>query len=147
RAGTMWDYSGGYDQFPNEWDKLGGPLAQDKSIYNYWIIAFKSLKGLYRDFDEFVAFGIEMLTGLAREIYLGRKYDIHNFKNFYTYKQIAPVVEADSLLKQITGLAYGTRAEKLLKLENLNRLVLDMSRDVSEHAYDAFQLRVQDLVV
>ena len=144
-SGTMWDFSGNYEQHRSGWERLGTPSPQDRPVYDYWILALKNLKGMYRGFNEFVSVGIEMSTGLARDIYLGRQYGLYNFKNFYAYKQIAHIVEADDRLSQVTGLVYTTAAEKLTKLQKLNELVLDVSTDVSARADHVFQLRVGDL--
>lgn len=145
RSGTLWDYSGAYDRFTTEWDALGTPASSDQPIYDYWIMAFKNLKGIYRGFNAFVSLGIEMSTGLARDLYLQRQYNIAHYKNFFAYKQVAHLVEADQHLKQVAGLPYATANEQLLKLAALNQLILSVSQTISEDSYAAFQDKVQHL--
>ncbi len=144
-AGTMWDYSGTDAHFDSQWRALGTPAAPAASIYDYWIIAFKHLKGLYRGYEQLGSVGIEMSTGLARDIYIAQKYGFQQYKNFYAYKQIAPVLEADAELKAVVGLPYRTADEMLSKLIALNRLVMAVSAEISQPAEQAFTLKVDQL--
>ncbi len=143
--GVMWDYSGRDEPFGEAWEQLGVPEADVRPIYDYWIIAFKHLKGLHRGFEQLASVGVEMSTGLARDIYLARKYDIKNYKNFFAYKQLAPIMEPDDQLKSVMGLPYRTGLEMRDKLFALNQIVLDVSPDISQQASDAFQTMAQHL--
>lgn len=144
-SGTMWDYSGTDEPFGQQWEALGTPDPLAQPVYDYWIIAFKHLKGIYRGYDELAAVGMEMSTGLSRDIYLSRKYDIRNYKNFFAYKPVADTINADEQLKQTTGLPYTTTAEKLHKLTALNDLVLAASPNISTAVHQVFQAKIQEL--
>ncbi len=120
--GVMADFSGAADTYVSEFKALE-LIASDTQYADYWIFTFKHLKGLFRKFDVLVDIGIEMSTGLARDLYVRECYGLEHYKDFYHYKAIASAFSDDTQMVQATGLPYRNVQERLTKIRALNELM------------------------
>ncbi len=141
--GTLWDFTGSHAAFPEHWDRLAASLT-DKDLNDYWVIAFKVLKAVYRDHPILADLGLELAVSAARDLYMDRRYNTRNYKDFFAFKTVATQLASDQTLSRVTGMAYATRAEKLLKIDALADLVAGLG-DGSNAVRRVFGLRLQTL--
>jgi len=142
--GTLWDFNSIGDDFSEQWGEIAA-LETDSELNDYWIISFKHLKGLHRGTLVLVDIGIEMSTGLARDIYLKQKYGIEHYKDFFSFKKSAAALEADTALSRVTGMAYATRDQKISKIVALNEMVVGVTGDKSKLANQLFSKKLGEL--
>lgn len=142
--GTLWDFNGIGDDLSDSWQAIAS-LETDPDLNDYWIISFKHLKGLHRRTYVLADVGIEMSTGLARDIYLKQKYGIEHYKDFFSFKKVAATLEADTELSRVTGMAYATRDQKISKIIALNEMIVGVTGDKSKLANQLFSKKLGEL--
>ena len=142
--GTLWDFNSIGDDFSEQWGEIAA-LETEPELNDYWIISFKHLKGLHRGTLVLADVGIEMSTGLARDIYLKQKYGIEHFKDFFSFKNVAATLNADTELPRVTGMAYATRDEKISKVIALNKMIVAVTGDKSKVVNQLFSKKIGEL--
>jgi hypothetical protein len=120
------------DEDRNEfWAEIAENM-HSKAEADYWILAYKHCKGLYRRllllFDVGISYSLEYL----RDFYVQKRFGIESYKDFFAYKAMPKTVNADCHeLFVVTGMPAVTIQERADKMLAMNALMATLFKGKS----------------
>lgn len=129
---ALHDYTDESGACEAEWEEIQA-RESDMRVATFWILAFKHLKAIYREYWLLLDCGIELSAQIVRDTFVETHFGTPHYKDFFAHKRLGDgVAERCAPLFAATGLPTRTRTERIDKLRALNALYASLTPGPSE---------------
>ena len=129
---SLHDYTDESGLHEAEWKEIQA-RETDTRIAEFWILAFKHLKAIHREYWLLLDCGIELSAQILRDKFVENRFGSSHYRDFFAHKRLGEnVSEKCAPLFDVTGMPTHTRAERIDKLLAINALYASLTPNSSE---------------
>jgi hypothetical protein len=124
---VLYDYTDDSNMHEAEWKKIA---AQEDNVRlaEFWILAFKHLKGIHRSYLLLLDCGIDLSVQLLRDVFVETHFGTLHYKDFFAYKYLSnEFSEKCAPIFDVTGLPASTIEQRIEKIRAINALYASLT--------------------